>query len=79
VHDVQLPASSWHWKLPVSVDVKVKLAPVEVLGLLGVEPIVVSGAIESTDQVYAAGVASVFPAASVAFTEKVWLPCARAL
>jgi hypothetical protein len=33
------------------VDVKVKLAPIEVLGLVGVEAIVVSGAVVSTIQV----------------------------
>jgi hypothetical protein len=48
VQAVQLPVSSWHWKLEVSVDVKAKLALVEVVGFNGVEVIVVSGAIEST-------------------------------
>ena len=39
--------------------------------------IVVSGAVRSTVQVWLAGVASVFPAGSVARTWKVWLPAVK--
>ena len=44
---------------------------------VGFESMVVLGAIVSTVHVYCAGEASVFPAASVARTLKVWLPSER--
>ena len=72
--------SSEHWKLePVSVELKLKLGPVELDGLDGVDVIVVSGAVSSIVHVYVAGVGSVFPTASVARTWKVCEPAARLL
>ena len=66
---VHAPPSSRHSKVdPVSVEVKLKLALVEFVGLVGVAVIVVSGAARSTVQVKDAGVASVFPAGSIART-----------
>ena len=73
-------ATGEHWnEPPLSVEVNEKLALVEFVGFAGFAVIVVSGAVVSTVQVKLAGVASVFPAASVAFTWKVWLPSARPL
>jgi hypothetical protein len=70
--------SSEHWKvLGVSDELNVKLALALVLGFAGLDVMFVSGAIESTTHVSDAGVASVFPAASVARTWKVCEPCAR--
>ena len=73
--------SNEHWKLaPVGfVELKLKVAPVAFVGLFGVAVIVVSGAVVSIVQMYVAGIASVFPAASVAFTWNVWLVAARPL
>jgi hypothetical protein len=82
VAEVQLshaPESSLHWKLePLSVAVNAKLALVEVVVPDGPELIAVSGALvtaggceDDTVQARGAGDASVLPAASVAFTEKV--------
>jgi hypothetical protein len=59
---------------PASVDVKLKLGAVELLGFAGLEVIVVSGGVVSIVHVKLAGVRSVFPAGSVARTWKVWLP-----
>jgi hypothetical protein len=72
----QSPESSLHSKLePLSVAAKTKLALLEVVVLGGPELIVVSGgvvsAVDCTVQLCEAGVASVLPAGSVAFTEKV--------
>ena len=53
---------------------KVKVAPVEFVGLVGVVSITVSGAMVSMVQVKLAGVGSVLPSESVARTWKVWLP-----
>jgi hypothetical protein len=61
---------------PASVDVKLKLGAVELLGLLGLAVIVVSGAVKSIVHVKLAGVGSTLPAGSVARTWKVWLPAA---
>jgi hypothetical protein len=63
--------------LPPSVDVKLKLAAVEFVGLGGLAVIEVSGGAMSIVHVYEAGVASVFPAGSVARTSNVWLPGTR--
>ena len=65
--------------LLASVDVKLKFAPVLLLGLLGVAVIVVSGAAVSMVQVKLAGVKSVLLVPSVARTWKVWLPSVREL
>jgi hypothetical protein len=62
--------------LPVSVDVNANEAELEEDGFGGVEVIVVLGATVSTVHVNDAGVASVFPVASIAFTWKVWDPSA---
>ncbi len=70
--------SRLHSKLePASVDVKLKLAEVEFVAAGGADVIVVSGAVRSTVHVWLAGVASVFPAGSVARTWKVWLPAVK--
>ena len=58
---------------------KLKLALVTFVGFAGLALIVVSGATVSTVHAEAAGLASVLPAGSVAFTWKVWLPLARPL
>ena len=64
--------SSLHSKLePASVEVKLKLAEVEFVGSEGPTVIVVSGAVRSTVHGWLAGVASVFPAGSVARTSNV--------
>jgi hypothetical protein len=69
--------SSEHSKLePVSLDVNVKVAPVLVVVAGGPEAMVVWGADVSTVNVREAGVASVFPAASLARTWKVREPLA---
>ena len=73
--------SSRHWKAatpepPASVPEKVKLAAAEAALAGGVESIVVLGAMVSTVQVKLAGVASTFPAWSIARTSKVWEPSA---
>jgi hypothetical protein len=84
VHVLQVPESSWHWKLePPSLEKREKLAAVEEVVPDGPEEIevwggVVSG-VASTVQVRLAGEASVLPAASVALAEKVCEPEAREL
>jgi hypothetical protein len=55
----------------------VKVADALVVVRGGVVKKVVLGAVASTVHVKVAGVASTFPAASMALTEKVWLPSAR--
>ena len=62
---------------PPSVEVKLKSALDELLGSDGVAVIDVSGAVVSTAHVCVCAVASAFPAASVAWTSKVWAPSAR--
>ncbi len=75
VHD---PLSSFLWKVtPVSFEVKLIVAFVEETSPEGAAVIVVFGAVVSTVQEALAGDASVFPAASVARTWIVWVPCER--
>src|SRR6266481_4498361 len=59
---------------PDSLELKVNVGVVLFEGFEGPVSIVVFGAVRSTVQVEPAGVASVFPAASVARTSKLWLP-----
>src|SRR4051812_48405330 len=67
--------SSWQLNvLPVSEAVKVKVALFAAETARGFCPSVVSGGIESTVQLAAAGVGSMFPTASVARTAKVCGP-----
>jgi hypothetical protein len=76
-----------HWKVEsLSVELKPRLALVEVVVFGGLEVIAVLGAVVSaggvtacTVQLRVAGVASVLPAVSFAFTEKVCEPTARPL
>jgi hypothetical protein len=82
VQELQEPKSSLHWKLePLSLELKPRLALVEVVVVAGPEVIEVCGAVVSggacTVQAYVAGEASLLPAASVARTEKAWGPTAR--
>jgi hypothetical protein len=62
---------------PSSVAEKLKSAELVLTVPEGPESMVVSGAVVSTVQVKSAGVGSVLPASSVAFTEKVWEPSLR--
>src|SRR6478672_5296624 len=79
VHGLQLPPSTRHANVePVSDELKSKLGVVSFEGLDGLESIVVAGAVRSIVHVCVAGVPSVFPAASVARTSKLWLPSPRA-
>src|SRR6266571_2065552 len=74
VHVAYVPVSSWHWKLdPVSLDVKEKLAELDVEGFVGFDVIVVSGATVSFVQLQLAGVGS-GPPALIALTENVCDP-----
>jgi hypothetical protein len=83
VHAPHEPASSRHWNVePLSLDVNVKLAELDVSVPDGPPEIVVSGAVVSgggtfTVHVRLAGEASVLPAASVARTSNVCDPFAR--
>jgi hypothetical protein len=83
VHVLQEPASIRHWNVePLSLDVNVKLAELDVDVPDGPPVIVVFGAVvsgggTSTVQVRLAGDPSVLPAASVARTENVCDPFAR--
>jgi hypothetical protein len=87
VQAAQGPESSEHWYVePLSLELKAKSAPVEVVVPEGPEPIVVSGGVVSAGGVAAcsvqlrvAGEGSVLPAASVAFTENEWEPTASPL
>ena len=80
MHELNPPPSSAHSKVdPDSVAVKAKLAAAEELGLLGDAVMVVFGAVVSTVHVYEAGVASTFPAGSVARTWKVCEPSVNAV
>jgi hypothetical protein len=76
--------SSEHWKAePLSLELKLKLAFLELVVLPGPELIEVLGGVvsaaEVTLQLRVAGEASVLPAASVAVTENAWEPTARPL
>jgi len=75
---VKEAASRLHSKVePASLALKRNVAVVSVVGSVGPKSIVVSGAIVSTVHAKLAGVESVFPAASVARTSKVWLVSLR--
>ena len=65
--------------MPASVDVKLNEALVELVKEGGFAVMVVYGAAVSTVHVYEAGVASVFPAESVARTLNMCEPSARPL
>jgi hypothetical protein len=68
-HAAKAEPSRLHWNVePASVDVKVKDAVVWFVGLVGALVTDVSGAVTSIVHVCEAGVASVFPAGSVART-----------
>lgn len=62
--------------MPPSLPVKVNDADVLAVGLVGLDVIVVSGAVMSMSQVYDAGVGSTLPALSMARTSKVCEPSA---
>jgi hypothetical protein len=80
VQAVKAAPSSEHWKLePVSLDENVKFAPVLFDSAGGPESIVVCGSEVSTVQLYEAGLASLFPAGSVARTWKLCGPELRPL
>jgi hypothetical protein len=75
VHVENVPLSRLHLNvLPASLEENENVALAELLGLGGPATIVVSGGVRSIVQVRVAGLPSVFPAASVALTWKVWLP-----
>src|SRR5437899_10420441 len=74
-----LPSRPHSNLIPRSVDLKLKLALVLLGSAGGLVVMVVSGAVVSMVQVKLAGVASMFPAGSIARTWKVWLPAASAL
>jgi hypothetical protein len=77
---VKAAPSKLHSKLEdPSLELKVNVALVSLVGSVGPESIVVSGAAVSTVQECEAGVGSVLPAGSVALTSNVWLPSARLL
>ncbi len=79
VQAVQLPPSMRHAKVePGLSELKVKVGVVSFDGSAGPESMLVAGAVRSIVQVSLAGVASVLPAVSVAWTSKVWLPAPRA-
>ena len=80
------PASSWHWNVdPPSVAVNANVGVVSLVDPVGPEPIVVLGAVVSDAGVVStvnarlAGVASTLAAASVARTETLCGPSARAV
>ena len=74
----QAPPSSRHSKVePPSLAENSKLGASSLDGSAGTSSKDVFGAAVSTVHVWEAGVASVWPAASVARTWKVWLPSAR--
>ena len=77
-HEVKEAVSTEHWNVePVSVDAKANVGVESLVGPLGPEVNDVSGASVSTVKLRVAGLWSVFPAASVARTSKVWAPSAR--
>jgi hypothetical protein len=70
--EVQLPPSTRHSNVePSSLALKLKLGVVSLDGLEGLESIVVFGGPASMIQVWLAGLASAFPAGSIARTSKV--------
>ena len=72
VQTANAPPSRLHSKVEfTSVEVKAKLAAVLFVGLAGLLLIVVSGGVRSIIHENDAGVASVFPAGSIARTLKV--------
>ena len=75
MHAANTAPSSEQWKAAPGSLLKPKLAPELLLGSLGPEVIVTLGPVVSTVQVKPTA-APVLPAASVAFTSKVWLPSA---
>jgi hypothetical protein len=84
VHAASAPPSSRHWNVAPVSDENAKLAaeefvvaggpPEMTVPAPGASSIWVTGAVVSIVHVKLAGVGSVFPAASVARTAKVWLP-----
>src|SRR3954469_24910904 len=79
VQALQLPPSTRHSNVePASDEWNVNAGVAVLSSAGGAESIVVSGAVRSIVHVSVAGVASVFPAGSVARTSKVWLPSASA-
>src|SRR5204863_9610939 len=79
VQGLQLPASTRHSKVePGSLELNANVGVASLSSAGGAESIVVFGAVRSTVHVRLAGVASVFPAESVARTSKVWLPAPSA-
>src|SRR5262249_25472540 len=77
VHAAKAPPSRRHWNEPASVALNAKVALDELVAPAGPDVIVVSGATVSTLQVRDAGVESMLPAASIARTSKVCVPCAK--
>jgi hypothetical protein len=73
VHVTKAPASSLHWKLVASPPLKANVGELSLLGFGGVDVIEAVGAAVSIVHVYAVA-APVFPATSVALTEKVCAP-----
>jgi hypothetical protein len=78
VQRANVPASTAHSKVAASFAETSKVGVVSFVGPLGPDPIVVSGGVVSTVNGRLAGVASAFPAASLARTSKVYPPSARA-
>src|SRR3954462_14910898 len=76
LHAVNAAPSRLHWNVALASEEIVKAAATLLTGS-GCAPKVVSGAIVSTVQVNVAGVASVFPAPSLAATLTVCCPSAR--
>jgi hypothetical protein len=75
--EVKEAVSTEHWNVePVSVEAKTNVGVESLVGPLGPEVNDVSGASVSTVKLRVAGLWSVFPAASVARTSKVWAPSA---
>jgi hypothetical protein len=78
VQVVNAPVSTEHWNVEgVSLDENANVGVLTPVGPLGPDVIVVSGGVVSTVKALVAGVASVFPAASVARTESVYEPSRR--
>lgn len=80
MHAVNAAPSSEHSNVePLSVESNVNVAEVVLTEPVGPVRMFVSGGVVSTVQVRSAGVWSVFPAVSVAFTENVCGPSAKPL